>query len=147
MNDHKLLNVFFDSDALIAGSASQTGASFLLLQLCEMGIIRGITCSYVFEECRRNLALKMPEALPVFNKIVQLTLNIKPEASSKTIHQLKNSAHPKDLPVLAAAREADADYLVTFNTKHFTIDNDCKIEVLTPGQLLAVIKTRLSQLK
>ena len=35
--------LFFDSDALIAGSASPNGASFVLLQLSELGLIKGFT--------------------------------------------------------------------------------------------------------
>ncbi len=55
-----LRKIFFDADALIAGSASQTGASFLLLQLCEIRILTGLTCLLVVEECRRNLRKKLP---------------------------------------------------------------------------------------
>jgi hypothetical protein len=33
--------VFFDSDVMIAGSASASGASFALLHLAELGLIKG----------------------------------------------------------------------------------------------------------
>jgi hypothetical protein len=71
------LILFFDADTLIAGSASQTGASFLLLQLCEIRILRGLTCRQVVAEFRRNLIKKLPQAEPIFDEIVKRALETK----------------------------------------------------------------------
>jgi predicted nucleic acid-binding protein len=48
---------------------------------------------------------------------------------------------PNDVPVLAAARESGAHYIVTFNVKHFPLE-DCDaigVEVLTPDQFLMAL--------
>lgn len=55
--------VFFDSDALVAASASRQGADFILLQLSELGLIQGFISQKVGDECRKNLHNKLPEAL------------------------------------------------------------------------------------
>ena len=46
---------------LVAGSASKAGSSFMLLQLCELNILHGLTSSQVVEECKVNLHKKLPE--------------------------------------------------------------------------------------
>jgi predicted nucleic acid-binding protein len=99
----KNVKIFFDADALIAGSASQTGASFLLLQLCELGFLQGITSKQVIAECRKNLQLKLPAAVPVFEEIVQRTLSVCSNPGHENIKKYSNMAHEKDLPILVAA--------------------------------------------
>ena len=47
---------------LVAGSTSKAGSSFMLLQLCELNILHGLTSSQVVEECKVNLHKKLPEA-------------------------------------------------------------------------------------
>lgn len=45
-------------------------------------------------------------------------------------------AHPKDLPILTSAITNRADYLITFNTKHFFPDRDHQLTVFQPCELL-----------
>ena len=40
------VRVFFDSDVMIAGSASASGASFALLHLAELGLIKGYVSAH-----------------------------------------------------------------------------------------------------
>ncbi|HDH98976.1 MAG TPA: hypothetical protein ENF70_07600 [Deltaproteobacteria bacterium] len=116
--------VFFDSDVMIAGSASANGASFALLQMAEFGLIKGHIPIQVLEECRRNLAKKLPGAITPFEKIVERCV--------------------KDVPILASALEAKACFLVTFNMKDYWPDNSIQLEVLTPGELLSRIRLAVS---
>jgi predicted nucleic acid-binding protein len=60
------LRVFVDSDVLLAGSASTTGASHLILQLSELGLIDAVGSEQVRREVERNLKRKLPAALPDF---------------------------------------------------------------------------------
>ncbi len=52
--------VFSDADALLAGSASTTGAAHLLLCLSELGVIKGTTSIQAKDEAQRNLSKKIP---------------------------------------------------------------------------------------
>ncbi|MGD9081352.1 MAG: PIN domain-containing protein [Desulfobacterales bacterium] len=141
------LKLFFDADTLIAGSASQTGASFLLLQLCEIRILRGLTCRQVIAECRRNLQRKLPLAEPIFNEIVKRALSIKKNPALKEQNKYHHMAHPKDLPILTSAITNRADYLVTFNTKHYFPDRGYHLVVLQPGEMLQKIRLILTHLE
>jgi predicted nucleic acid-binding protein len=139
--------LFFDADALIAGSASQTGASFLLLQLCEIRILNGLTCRQVVAECRRNLRKKLPQAEPIFNKIVDRALKFKKNPTPEEQSKYRRMAHPKDLPILTSPITNRADYLITFNTKHFFPDQDHQLTVLPPGEMVKKIRSMLSHLE
>ena len=142
----KNLTVFFDADVLIAGSASKSGASFILLQLCELGIIEGMTCKYVIEECKRNITKKIPDALPIFKKIVSKTLSVQDTVQNDIIEQYENMAHRKDLPILAAAIIKKVNYLVTFNTKHYYKKRIHDLIVCSPGDLLSIIRLKLNDM-
>ena len=141
------LKLFFDADTLIAGSASQKGAPFLLLQLCEIGILRGLTCRQVIAECRRNLQRKLPLAEPIFNEIVKRSISIKKNPALKEQNKYHHMAHPKDLPILTSAIKSRADYLITFNTKHFFPDRGHQLTILEPGEMLQKIRLMLSHIE
>jgi predicted nucleic acid-binding protein len=140
------LKIFFDADTLIAGSASRTGASFLLLQLCEIRILSGLTCRQVVAECRRNLIKKLPQAEPIFDEIVTRVLEIKKNPTLDEQNKYRHMAHPKDLPILTSAIKSRADYLVTFNTKHYFPVRECNLAVLQPGEMLQKIRLILTHL-
>ncbi len=141
-----LTRIFFDADVLMAGSASQTGSSFLLLQLCEIRILAGLTCQQVVAECRRNLRKKLPEAEPIFNRIVERSLEIMENPTVDEQNKYRNMAHPKDLPILASAIRNQSNYLITCNTKHFYPHKDHSLIVLQPGEMLQKIRSMLSKL-
>lgn len=82
-----LLTIFFDANVLIAGLFSQSGASFLLLQLCELGLLKGFTCKQAIDECREAIRAKLPEAEPIFEKIIANSVEVLPN-STFLIHRL-----------------------------------------------------------
>lgn len=141
----KLVVVFFDADALIAGAASQSGASCILLQLCELGLLRGITCEQVIAECRGNLKSKLPPAEPLFQEIVDKSLQVSPNPLLEDLEPWEGMAHEKDLPILVSAIEHKAQYLVTFNVRHYSPSN-VGLVVCPPGELLQQIRKLLSTL-
>ncbi|MCK4389192.1 MAG: PIN domain-containing protein [Desulfobacterales bacterium] len=133
--------VFFDSDVMIAGSASATGASFALLQLAEFGLIKGHVSVQVLDECRRNLAKKLPRAIAPFEKIVEKCVTVRTTLPNKDLLSLaSNQADKKDVPILASALETKTCFLVTFNVKDYWPPNNIGLEVLTPGELLSRIR-------
>ena len=137
------IRIFFDSDVMIAGSASSSGASHFLLQLAEAGIIEGIISKQVVLECRRNIKNKLPDALSIFDKILSRSVSIRNHPSPKTISDLKGQAHPKDISILASAIEVKARFLLTFNIKHYNLSPQMSIEIIKPGELLKKIRETL----
>jgi len=146
LQEFSIPKVFFDSDALIAGSASRQGAAFLLLQLAELSLIQGFTSQKVLEECHKNLQIKLPDAIPTFNRIVQHALTVLDNPSKVQTSKYQQMAHEKDLPILTSAVTIKAQFLVTFNTKDFYPDPKLGLVVLEPGELLKSIRLKLSQM-
>jgi predicted nucleic acid-binding protein len=134
------IKIFFDSDVMIAGSGSSSGASHFLLQLAEAGIIEGIISKQVVLECRRNIKNKLPEALPIFDKIISRSVSIRNHPSLQTISDLKGQAHPKDISILASAIEVQAQFFLTFNIKHYNPSPQTRLEIIKPGELLERIR-------
>lgn len=138
--------VFFDSDVLIAGSASKTGASFILLQLSELGFIHIIACKKVYAECRRNLGNKLPQALKSFDNIISHSIKLVPDPNNQECIEFTQMAHEKDLPILVSAIKNNAKYLVTFNIKHYYPESMIDIQIVKPKVLLHSIRNLLSEL-
>ncbi len=59
-----------DADALFAGAASVSGASHVILQLGELGIVEVGVPDQARIEAERNLRVKLPAALPAFRTLV-----------------------------------------------------------------------------
>ncbi|MBC8323353.1 MAG: PIN domain-containing protein [Candidatus Marinimicrobia bacterium] len=133
------LKVFFDADVIISASFLQSGASFILLQLSELGFIKGYISKQVLEESQRNIQNKLPSALPVFKEILNTS---KLKIISPTEDEIKSvfsNAHKKDVPILAAALHSQAEHLTTFNIKDFYPSSDHNIKIAKPSEITKII--------
>lgn len=139
------LRIFIDADALLAGCASTTGASFVVLHLADLTMIDGITSEQVIIEAGRNLAAKLPDKLPAFKAIVNSALMIVPDPSHADMARYLGHADPKDVSILTAAIMNQCRFLLTFNTRHYEPPEDV-IEVLRPGDFLVKLREHLAGL-
>ena len=130
--------VCLDSDVVIAGHFSSKGASHALLMLAEMGLISVVLPSAGVAEVERNLTEKLPEALPLFTRFLGAGWVDVHVPTAATRRAAKRHAHPKDVPILAAAISAGATILVTHNTRHYRKSEG--VRVLKPGALLREIR-------
>lgn len=136
--------VYFDADALIAGAYSPSGGAGFLLLAAEATLIVPIISPQVVEEVRRNLAKKLPSALPAFTQLlraVPFKLAKRPTPSERTAHL--HLADAKDAAHVAAAHQTKATYIVTFNVRHYRAEliwDAFGIGVLTPGDLIAELR-------
>lgn len=138
------LSVFFDADVLIAGSASTSGANHLLLQLSELGLVDGVSSNKVRQEVERNLEKKLPMAIPAFRLLADAALRWVKDPREAKLESLRGQAHSKDLRILGSAIEARCQFLVTFNVKDFRPKGKV-IQVRTPGSMLTLVRTHLTQ--
>jgi predicted nucleic acid-binding protein len=134
--------LFIDADVLIAGSASTTGASYILLHLSDLTIIEGIISQQVKVEAERNLREKLPQALPAFRLLVESAVKVVDDPPENQLIPLQGQAHAEDLPLLAAALLHRCHYLVTFNVKHYYPEGK-KSVVLRPGEFLHRLRQQL----
>jgi hypothetical protein len=139
--------VFVDADVLFAGSAapSEHGASLVVLRMAEITLIEALVSQQVIDEAERNLAHKLPDALPAFRLLVSRCLRLVPDPGPPDVAACDGLADPKDVPILAAAVLHRCPWLVTFNGRHFQPGHPA-VTVLTPGQLVLRVRDRLARL-
>jgi predicted nucleic acid-binding protein len=146
-NNRSILGVFIDSDVLFAGSASPNihSASNVILQMGEITLIRIVASEQVITEVSRNLSDKMPQALPIFKRIVKRCVQVIPNPAFQDVEDFSVQADWKDAPILAAAINARCQYLVTFNIRDYWPEDNI-ISVLQPGEFLGKVREMLANL-
>jgi hypothetical protein len=141
-----LPRVFFDADALFAGAASAgQGASLVLLQMGQWGLLACGTSEQVVVEAERNIARKLPARLPELRSIIQRALTVVSDPAPGDLTPYRGLADPKDLPILVAALQHGFPRLVSFNTRHYRPPASL-ITVQRPGDFLGEIRTALATL-
>jgi hypothetical protein len=104
-----------------------------------------LATEYVWDEAERNLQQLMPDALPKFDSLRE-RIGVLPEPSDGLVRHLesylprKKRLPRKDLPILAGAISAAADYLITHDADHFGPLYGAKVydvEIQRPATVLA----------
>ncbi len=141
--------VFLDTSALIAGVASSKGAAREVLRLAEIGLIEAIVSRQVVVEADRNITVKLPECLDDFRAYVEMLAPVLIEdPSARDVKRFSLLIDPGDAPILAAASAAKADYLVTWDIKHFMTKGPRALsrpKVMTPGEFLHEFRSLLNE--
>lgn len=137
-----MIRVFLDANVYFAGALSREGASSIVLELARRGKISVMASRLVLREADRNLRKKSSAGvLKSFRKFLHDTkIKVVPPPDEKFFEPYAEFLHPKDLPVLAAALQSSADFLVTLDRKHFfssaLLSKLKKIKILTPGDFI-----------
>jgi len=139
--------VFVDADVLFAGAAapSEHGASLTILRMAEITLIEALTCQQAIIEAERNLAVKLPVALPAFRLIVSRCLQIVSDPTPEELAPHAGRADPEDLPILVSALREGCPWLVSFNLRHFQ-PGVPEVTVLRPGDFVLRVRDHLSGL-
>jgi len=145
-NNPQKLRVFVDADVLFAASASasEQGASLVILRLAEVTLIEAIASEQVIIEVERNLADKLPATLPTFRLLVDRCLDIVPSPAPDQLAPFAGLADPKDRSILAAVLNR-CPWLVSFNVRHYQPGHS-DVTVLTPGEFIRRVRHLLSSL-
>lgn len=139
--------VFIDADVLFAGAASPSehGASLVILRMAEITLIDAVASQQVISEAERNLAAKIPDALPAYRLLVSRCLRTVPDPEPQDLSRWAGLADDKDLPILVAALREQCSWLVSHNVRHFQ-PGHASIAVLRPGEFLWAVRERLATL-
>lgn len=137
--------IFLDADVLIAGSNSAEGASYLILQLGEFGLLDLVSSAQAKTEAERNIRAKLPSALPAFNLLARAACRWVEDPLDAHLVERSGQADPKDLPILVAAVHAGCQALITFNTSDFTPPSGV-IRIETPGAFVVRLRQVLARL-
>ena len=145
--ERKRWTVFLDTSALIAGIISPTGAAHEVLRLCEAKVLTSVISRQVLVEADRNLSEKLPALIPDYRDLLRhLSPLIVEDPSEQAVEEAATVINHKDAPILAAALEANVDYLVTWNTRHFqkkAVKEYARFRIVTPGELLQEFRQAL----
>ena len=114
----------------------------MVLQLGELGIIDVRVADQARAEAERNLADKLPAALPAFRALVDACTSSIPMVSPSAVRRLSRAgeADAKDVPILAAAIAADCRWLLSFNVRDYRTE---RIRVSQPGPFLEELRAAL----
>ncbi|MFN2204252.1 MAG: putative toxin-antitoxin system toxin component, PIN family [Caldilineaceae bacterium] len=135
--------VFADTNVLIAGADSRSGASRAVMIMAEIGLLKLVVSRQVLDEAERNLRRKLPRSLPVLaEQLVFIDIEIVPDPDLQASAAWYTVIERKDAPILEAAMQAKVDRIVTLNTKDFTpeVAEACGIRIQTPAELVEEVR-------
>ncbi len=141
----KAARIFLDSNVILSGLLSDKGAPRTILDLLclRLPFLAGVTGRYNIMEIERNLAKKLPAALPVYEEYFpRLNLEIVPLPSKDELKKLAGHTSEKDIPVLASALKGRADFLVTGDKKDFAtlmMKGSYPFRIMAPAEFLDMI--------
>jgi len=114
------IKVFIDTNVLIAGVHSVSGASATLLDLCEAGVLQMVVSRQVLIEADRNFAAKFPQLVGRFRQFLHhLAPLMVEDPTPESMEKAATIVDRKDAPILAAAQNANVDFLITLDKRHF----------------------------
>lgn len=140
--------IFVDTNVLIAGADSTSGASNAVLRLAEVGLFRLVVSRQVLDEAERNLRQKLPRTLPNFAaQMARLSLEILPDPAPDDVRPWTAVIHPSDAPILCVAVKAGVDRFLTLNTRHFTptVAAQSGLRIQTPAQFMDELRRLITQ--
>jgi predicted nucleic acid-binding protein len=143
MANIKPIRVFVDSDVIISSLISESGAAYSLLNNTKsVELYIPNFSSLELERVVKRLNIKS-ETLNV--AIVTRLNTVKIDLPYVKIQQQFSDyvRDPHDAHIVAGAREARANYLVSYNVRHFVpekIREDFQIILLTPGLFLQYLR-------
>ena len=136
----KKAKIFIDGNVIIAGLASDQGASFRLLKLIEFRIFEAYVCQLVLKESEKNIKKKLPESLPYFYyALKKLPLTIVRDIKKFDKKLSKLFSKKSDQVIFQTVRKLKPDYFLTLNRKHFyqaKIKKIANFNIHTPAQFL-----------
>lgn len=139
-----MIKIFLDSSVLFSACYSSRGHSRDLILMALRGEINLVSSNYVIEETRRNLERFSPDQVLFLDFVLDnLQIEIIRPTKSQVVAAAKIVAL-KDAPIVAAAKRADVDYLVTLDKKHLLgneeIPKYANVDVLTPKNAVIALK-------
>lgn len=153
-NSPKLL---LDSNVITDGLFSRFGLSKSILALCAAKTCRLILSEWVRIEVERNILKKIGTApeenvtqlIEDYEGFIKLTRPVKiplPE-ESRVMSNRTLIRHFADVPVVLAAMDARADWLITRSRKHFTdeVAGKINIRIASPAEFFSALITNFDQ--
>lgn len=139
-----MLKVFVDSDVIISSLISSTGAAhFLLHQTTDLELFISSVSKRELDEVVARLSLENKKLTELIDKRIT-KINLKEEISEIKSKYEDYVLDINDAHIVAGAKASSAQFLVSYNTKHFKADKlkeDFKIILITPATILQYLRS------
>jgi predicted nucleic acid-binding protein len=136
--------LFIDSSVFFSAAYSSKGHSRDLVLMAARGEVLLVVSDLVLEEVRRNLMQSAPQVLPVFDYLLEILPLDRINPIRKEVVDASKMVELKDAPIVAAAKKAQVDMLVTLDKKHLLdkpeIAEFAGLTVVTPQQAVMFIR-------
>jgi predicted nucleic acid-binding protein len=135
--------IFLDSSVLFSAAYSERGYSRDLIVMAIRRDIVLVLSPLVLEETRRNLLEVAPETLPWLDQLLKAVPFEAVRSSKAEVLQAAEQVVLKDAPIIAAAKKAQVDLLVSLDKKHLLgkpeLDEYIGLPIVTPEEAVAFI--------
>ena len=139
-----MVSAFVDTSVLFAASYSSSGASREIIRLALQGKVQLVISDDVLQEAERNLGARYPAALEVFHQIIQAVPFEKVTPTTEDVQQAAAYTASKDAHIIAAAKRAQVDFLVSLDRRHLVgqphVAQRSGLKIILPEQLLEVLR-------
>jgi predicted nucleic acid-binding protein len=139
--EKRRLRVFLDSNAILSGLFSDKGAPRIILDILtlDLPVLTAVTGADNVAEVEKNLAAKLPSALPLFRSCLKtIKFETIPLPAQDALTPLAGMTSDKDLPVLASAVLGKADVLIAGDKRDLLKLEDMSLpfRVISPAEFL-----------
>lgn len=138
-----MTRAFLDSSALFSAAYSSGGSSRQLIRAAIRGEFTLVISPEVLDETQRNLAKKAPQALHAYSTILSLgEPEIVETPRREEVWEAEEYVHRKDAFIIAAAKRAQVDYLVTWDREHLLdapkVAERSELTIITPDEMMTI---------
>ena len=139
-----MIRAFIDSSVLFTACVSIRGASYAIIGQAIQGNVHLAISRLVLQETEKNLLLKAPEALPLFHQFINSVPFTLVYPTKDEVLQVAAYTVLKDAPIVAAAKTAEVDYLVSLDRRHLVgveaVSEGSGLKIVLPDELLRQIR-------
>lgn len=146
MQPQNLLRVYVDADVLFraATASHEHTAAIVLLRMAEFTLLDVVSAAYTVDESLRALRAYLPDQAPLLLQLVGRSIRVVDDPPASLLQAYKAQAHWKDVINLAAAVDAQAHVLVTYNIRDYRPERSV-VRIMTPGELVAASREAIYQ--
>jgi predicted nucleic acid-binding protein len=146
--EQQRIGLFFDTSVVFSASTSSTGAAREIIRYALRRKIRAVISVFALDEAERNLSRKRPQVLPLFSLLRETIPFEIIEPTDEEVVEMQPFIAYKDAAILAAAKKAQVDYLVTLDRRHMIerrdeIEHQVGFKILLPGELLEILRQQI----
>jgi predicted nucleic acid-binding protein len=138
------MKVFVDASVLFSAAYLQTGASREIIRLGIQEEIQLVISDFVCTEALTNLKSKAPEVAHTLSAFLQAVPFKRVRPSKEDVLAAMKYTEFKDAPVVAAAKRAEVDYLISLDKAHLVgvtaVQVGSGLNILLPGEFLKIFR-------